>query len=152
MLFPFSYYNHMENHMSNTDQEIKTLFPNKEITLSTGEVITLKPFTFGQLPQAIKLVEKLGGVLQRLIKEGALADRTKTATAVMVVISEGGEDLINLISLGINKPREWFDSLQSDDGMHLTIGFLEVNLDFFTKKMMPRLLEVMEQANKGKNQ
>ena len=135
-----------------TEAQIQTLFPGKDITLNSGEVISLKPFTFGQLPQALKLSQKISGIIYSLVKEGKLQDKTAMATAVMMVLTEGGEDIINLISLGVGKPRSWFDTLQSDDGLLLTLTFLEVNIDFFTKKMLPQLLEKMPANLLSKNQ
>ena len=126
--------------------ELATLFPGKEINLATGETITIKPFTFGQLPKAIKIGQKIGGLLAEMYKQGKFEDQSKTSANLMFILSEGGEDLINLIGLGINKPRDWFDNLQGDDGINLTIAFLEVNIDFFTKKMMPQILEAMQKV------
>ncbi len=121
--------------------ELKVLFPGKDVTLSTGEVITIKPFTFGQLPRAIKLGQKIGGAVMEASKQGRFGE--SNGGAAMAIIAEGGEDLIALIGLGINKNREWFDTLQGDDGLTLTIAFLEVNVDFFTQKMLPSLMDAM---------
>ena len=126
--------------------ELATLFPGKEINLASGETITIKPFTFGQLPKAIKIGQKIGGLLAEMYKQGKFEDKTQTSANLMLILSEGGEDLINLIGLGINKNREWFDQLQGDDGINLTIAFLEVNIDFFTKKMMPQIMEAMQKV------
>lgn len=124
-------------------QELSTLFPQKIIVLSNGDTVNISPFKFGQLPQALKLATKIGHLLAELVKDGKIKDKNQMAGLVIHLVSEGGEDLLNLIALGIGKNREWFDSLQSDDGLTLTIAFLEVNLDFFTKKMMPQLLQAM---------
>lgn len=131
--------------------EIQTLFPGKEITLSTGEVINIKPFTFGQLPKALKIGQKLGVLLADLYRQGKFEDQTNVSSNLMVIVGEGGEDLLDLIGLGIGKPRAWFDELQGNDGITLTIAFLEVNIDFFTKKMMPQLSEAMSKAQFRKN-
>lgn len=132
--------------------EMNTLFPGKEIQLNTGETIIIKPFTFGQLPKAIKIGQKIGGLLANMYQQGKFEDQSQTSANLMLILSEGGEDLINLMSLGINKPRDWFDQLQGDDGLNLTIAFLEVNIDFFTKKMMPQILEAMKKVQFKKEQ
>jgi len=131
--------------------EITTLFPGKEITLSTGEIINIKPFTFGQLPKALKLGQKIGVLLADLYKQGKFDEQANTTTNLMLILSEGGEDLMSLISLGIGKDRAWFDNLQGDDGLTLTIAFLEVNIDFFTKKMMPQITQAIQKAQFSKN-
>ena len=85
-------------------------------------------------------------MLADLYKQGKFEDQANVSSNLMVIIGEGGEDLIELIGLGINKPRAWFDNLQGDDGITLTIAFLEVNIDFFTKKMMPQLSAAIQNA------
>lgn len=130
--------------------ELETLFPGKEVTLSSGEVIKVEPFKFGQLPLALKLTQKLGGLLAEMYKSGELKNKDKTVTNVMFILSEGGEDLMTLMGLCIGKERVWFDTLQGDDGIKLTIAFLEVNIDFFTQKMMPQLLEAMQNLKLSK--
>lgn len=127
-------------------EEIQTLFPGKEVILSDGEIINMKPFTFGQLPKAMKIGQKLGMLLADLYKQGKFEDQSNVSANLMVIIGEGGEDLIELMGLGIGKPRAWFDNLQGDDGITLTIAFLEVNIDFFTKKMMPQLSAAIKNA------
>ena len=124
-------------------KELATLFPSKEVTLSTGEVLNISPFKFGQLPLALKLSTKISHLLAKLVQSGDLKDKNQLAGSIIYLISEGGEDLLSLVGLGIGKDREWFDTLQSDDGVVITVAFLEVNLDFFTKKMMPQLLQAM---------
>ena len=133
------------------DLELKTLFPGKEVILNSGEKVIIKPFTFGQLPKAMKILQKISGVFTHLVNEGAMQDNKKIAGLLLMVITEGGEDLIELISLGIGKDRAWFDTLESDDGVKITLAFLEENMDFFIKKMMPQLLETMQnfQVSKG---
>ena len=126
------------------------LFPNKEVLLTTSEVITISPFTFGQLPKALKFANKLGVLAIDLYKTGRLDNKEMAASNIIAVISEGGDDLINLLSLSIGKPREWFDTLDTVDGIKLVTAFFEVNIDFFTKKVMPQLSEAMLQFKAAK--
>ena len=59
--------------------EMNTLFPGKEIQLNTGETIILKPFTFGQLPKAIKIGQKIGGLLANMYQQGKFEDQSQTS-------------------------------------------------------------------------
>lgn len=113
-------------------EELKVLFPESSVTLSTGETIALKPFTFGQLPKALSLAGSVSTLVQRAV------DSNNFQQEILAVIAEGGEDLLQLVAYGTNKPREWFDSLPADDGVLLTSEFLVVNFDFFTKKVLPK--------------
>lgn len=130
--------------------ELTTLFPGKKVTLNSGEEIDVLPFKFGQLPAALKLTQKIGGLIAQMVQSGELQDKSKTAASVVYILSEGGEDLFNLLGLCIGKDRAWFDTIQSDEGINLIIAFLEVNIDFFTQKMMPQLLEAMSAMKLGK--
>lgn len=131
-------------------EEIKILFPGKELNLSTGEQLIIKPFTFGQLPKALSLASKISFILAEMYNEGKFEDKKKISQNLMQVLSQGGEDLIQLIALGVDKPREWFDGLPGDDGINVMVAFLEVNIDFFTQRMMPQLLAQVEKLPKPK--
>lgn len=120
--------------------ELQTLFPEKIIKVH-GEDLVLKPLTFGQLPKAIKIVEKLGGLFETTFKKSKVTD----ANTVMKFITLGGDDFIDLMCLGVGKPREWFDTLPMDEGISLTISFIEVNVSFFTQRVLPMMLTATEQ-------
>lgn len=113
-------------------EEFKVLSPEVTITLSTGESIVLKPFTFGQLPKALAKANGIGALIQQAAQSGDLKSE------VLGVMGEGGEDLIELVSMGVGKDREWFNTLGADDGVYLTTEFLAVNFDFFTKRVLPQ--------------
>ena len=119
------------------DQEFKVLSPENEVTLSTGETISIKPFTFGQLPKAIGLAGGLNSLIQNAFSD-------KESPDLVSLVRDGGEELIALVAFGIKKPREWFDDLATDDGVLLTTQFLEVNMDFFVQKVMPQFKKGME--------
>lgn len=131
-------------------EELNTLFPGKQVILNSGETLTIEPFKFGQLPVALKLTQKIGGLVAQMVQSGELQDKTKVASSVIYILAEGGEDLFNLIGLCIGKDRKWFDTIQADEGISIITAFLEVNIDFFTQKMMPQLLEAMSKLKLGK--
>jgi hypothetical protein len=122
--------------------ELNTLFPGTDVTLSDGSTVTIKPLLFGQFPKAAKLAQGIALPLMEAYASGT-AD---SATTIIQVMSEGGDDLLNLISLGINKPRSFLDALGFDDGVALTGTFLKVNLDFFTQRVMPQLKKHLPQV------
>lgn len=126
--------------------ELKTLFPGKEIALSTGETLTIKPFKFGQLPKALSLAQAIAKPLIEAYKSSADGVPAESNNMLILkVISEGGEDFIKLMSIAVGKDRAWFDNLESDDGAKIAAAFLEVNLDFFTQRVLPVIQEAMPQ-------
>lgn len=123
--------------------ELNVLFPNHAVVLSDQSVIDIKPFTFGQLPKAISLSKDIFGVAREMYE-------AKSAQSEMIgeLFAAGGENFIELISISINKPRSWFDSLPADDGLKIATMFLEVNLSFFAQKVLPALKTGMDRLQK----
>lgn len=124
--------------------ELKVLFPENKVTLSNGAVIEIKPFTFGQLPKAIGLSKELFGVARKLYENEA-----DSAELIGEMFATGGENFIELISMSIQKPREWFNELPADDGLSLATVFLEVNLSFFAQKVLPAFTTGMGRLQKA---
>ena len=118
--------------------DIKTIFPAQEITLSSGEVLSIKPLTFGQLPKAVELTNKLGSTLANL-DPNTFDDKQNLAQAMFQLLSLSAEDFITLLSYVLKKPRSWFDELPTQDGVAVSVAFLEVNIGFFTQHVQPVL-------------
>lgn len=117
--------------------EMDILFPEGKILTIGGEEITIKPLTFGQIPKASKMVAP---IIKAMAKSELAGDSVIDMAGNWVdVLAIGGDDLLNLIGWAIGKDRAWFDTLQMDDGVELVKSVIEVNADFFTKKVMDRL-------------
>ena len=118
------------------NQELQVLFPNEDVTVN-GEVLQIKPLTFGQLPKALKVMEKLGSLFtQTFSKENA------SQADMLTFLAHGGDELLELVCLGVGKKKEWFDTVPMDEGIKLTIKFIEVNSSFFTQRVLPLLVKV----------
>lgn len=134
----------------NQQDELKVLFPAKNVVLTSGEEVTVKPFTFGQLPKVVALTTGLLGLIQEVASDTSNEDGTPDhAQTAIRLISRGGEDLIALLMFGLKKDREWFDALELDDGVSLTAEFLGVNYDFFTQRVLPAAKGAMEKFKKS---
>ena len=128
--------------------ELNIVFPSmKQITVGT-ETVTLSPIKFGQLPRALLTVQRIGALLVQHVNDGTIS----TPAAILEIAALGGEDLIQLVALGLDKPRSWFDTLDTDTGLEILIGFVEVNLDFFTKRVLPMLNSKTEELNQVMSQ
>jgi len=128
--------------------EMDILFPEGKILTIGGEEITIKPLTFGQIPKASKMVAP---IIKAMAKSELAGDSVIDMAGNWVdILAIGGDDLINLIGWAIGKDRAWFDTLQMDDGVELVKSVIEVNADFFTKKVMDRLnLGALESKETG---
>ncbi|WP_298220145.1 DUF6631 family protein [Halothiobacillus sp.] len=130
--------------------EVDILFPEGKTITIGGEEITIKPLTFGQIPKASKMIAPIIKAMSSAELGGqSLLDLAGNWVEIMAV---GGEDLIALIGWAINKDRDWFDSLGMDDGINLIKTVIEVNSDFFTKKVIPMLPQASQDSGATSSQ
>jgi hypothetical protein len=119
--------------------ELEVLFEEDKVFEVNGEKIRITPFKFGQLPAVLKLLRNVGGLYAHYYQQG----KVDTTDAIMHIISEAGDDVMQALALNIGKPRSFFDTLDSDVGIEMMIQFLAVNVSFFTKRVMPLLKKTM---------
>lgn len=133
--------------------DLKVLFPGEEVTVK-GETFTVKPFTFGQLPRAAKLV---AGLSRALANSGIIVFTGGTDFAIaenwtakiVTILSEGGEDLLAFVGFVVGKERPWFDDMDIPEGIALTKAVFQVNIDFFVQRVVPMMGEVMSSPLTG---
>lgn len=124
------------------EKEMKVLFPGKEVTVN-NEVICIKPFKFGKLPQVLKVMQQIAGAAQKHINAGTIS----TPEGLMEIAAQGGEDLTKLMAMNIGKEVSWFDEVESDEGLELLLAFIEVNFSFFIERILPMINKKMEGLN-----
>ena len=107
--------------------DLETLIPpGVQITVA-GETLTLKPLKVGSLPAFLRAISP---VMQSL---------TAPAIDWLALFGERGDDLLAAISIAVGKPREWIDDLAADEAIVLAAKVIEVNADFFTQTVIPKL-------------
>lgn len=116
--------------------DIDTLLPDRNIEVA-GEQIIVRPYKFAQLPQASAIVAKYMNMFQA----GQQPD-------LVALLTEGGEDIFKLMCLATNKDRKWLDTLEAEDGINLLAVVVEVNYDFFTRKLSPLLVNKLDVISK----
>ena len=99
-----------------------------------GERITLTPIKVRELPLMLRVV---GPVLYDLMKNPGQGFEERLFAA----LSTNADDLMTAVSVASRRDREWVDSLDVDDLLILISGVLEVNTDFFLKRVLPILKE-----------
>ena len=111
--------------------DLDKLFPQAvEISLA-GEVVAIKPLKIGQMPAFLRAITP---VMQQLGGDGI---------DWLALFGEHGDNLLTAVSIAIGKPRAWVDALDADDAILVAAKVIEVNADFFTRTVMPRLNEQM---------
>ena len=109
--------------MSDLDKLVPQAF---EITLA-GESVAIKPLKVGQMPAFLRAITP---VMQQIGGDGI---------DWLALFGERGDDLLTAVSIAIGKPRAWVDELAADEAILLAAKVIEVNADFFTRTVMPKL-------------
>ena len=114
--------------------DLDVLIPQAvELTIG-GETLAIKPLKVGQMPAFLRAITP---VMQHLT--GAEIDW-------LALFGERGEELLSAIAIAVGKPRAWVDELAADEAILLAAKVIEVNADFFTRTVMPRLDGLFVQA------
>jgi len=107
--------------------ELEVLVPPVvELTIG-GDTLTLQPLKVGQLPAFLRAV---GPILQKL---------TAPEIDWLALLGMRGDDLLAALAIATGKPRAWVDELAADEAILLAARVLEVNADFFTRTVIPKL-------------
>jgi hypothetical protein len=107
--------------------ELDTLVPAGIELSVAGESITLKPLKIGQMPAFLRVISPV----MKHLSAGEIN--------WLELFGERGDDLLSAIAIAVGKPRAWVDELAADEAMLLAAKVIEVNADFFTRTVMPKL-------------
>lgn len=105
-----------------------------ELSLA-GDVVAIKPLKIGQMPAFLRAITP---VMQQLGSNGI---------DWLALFGEHGDDLLTAVSIAIGKPRAWVDALDADEAILVAAKVIEVNADFFTRTVMPRLDGLIAQTS-----
>lgn len=139
-----------------------------QAVVAQGETFTVSPYKFPQYGKAFKSISRILAVLnlqERFtdmaktimaeqgedaeISTGELLNGLLDFETIARVLDEATEEIINLIALAIGKPRDWFDSLDADEGLELTGAVLGVNLSFFIQRIAPTIQSAAKRVTAG---
>ena len=114
--------------------DLEKLIPQAvELTVS-GETLAIKPLKVGQMPAFLRAISP---IMQHL---------TRSEIDWLTLFGERGDDLLSAIAIAVAKPRQWVDDLAADEAILLAAKVIEVNADFFTRTVMPKLEGLFTQA------
>jgi len=107
--------------------DLEKLIPQPvELTVG-GETLAIKPLKVGQMPAFLRAISP---VMQHL---------TRAEIDWLTLLGEQGDDLLAAIAIAVAKPRQWVDDLAADEAILLAAKVIEVNADFFTRTVLPKL-------------
>lgn len=107
--------------------DLDTLIPQSVELVIDGEPLAIKPLKVGQMPFFLRAITP---VIQRL---------TGGEIDWLALFGERGDDLLSAIAIAVGKPRAWVDELAVDEAILLAAKVIEVNADFFTRTVIPRI-------------
>ena len=107
--------------------DLDTLVPQGIELVIDGEPLVIKPLKVGQLPGFLRAISP---IMQQI---------SSTEIDWLALFGERGDDLLSAIAIAVGKPRAWVDELAADEAILLAAKVIEVNADFFTRTVMPRL-------------
>ena len=107
--------------------DLETLIPQAVELVIDGEPLAIKPLKVGQMPAFLRAITP---VMQQIGGDGI---------DWLALFGERGDDLLAAVSIAVGKPRAWVDDLAADEAILLAAKVIEVNADFFTRTVMPRL-------------
>ena len=107
--------------------DLENLIPQAVELVIDGEPLAIKPLKVGQMPAFLRAITP---VMQHIGGDGI---------DWLALFGERGDDLLTAVSIAVGKPRAWVDALDADQAILLAAKVIEVNADFFTRTVMPRL-------------
>ncbi|MEZ0191179.1 hypothetical protein AB9X41_18350 [Ralstonia solanacearum] len=102
-----------------------------------GESLVILPLKVGRLPDFLRAISP---VLQQL---------NAPQIDWLGLFIEHGDDLLQAVAIAVGKPRTWVDDLAADEAILLAAKVVEVNADFFTRTVLPRLNVLIDQVARG---
>ena len=118
-----------------TDQ-LEVLFPSTRVLTINDEQITVGPIKFGQLNKMTKVIQPVFGMLKAQV-DLSQGEQQVGAQVIELLFTNCGDAIGELVSIACNKPQIWVDELTSDQVIEIVLAFVEVNRDFFSKKILP---------------
>ena len=113
--------------MGTAMSDLETLIPQAVELVIDGEPLAIKPLKVGQMPAFLRAITP---VMQQIGGDGI---------DWLTLIGERGDELLTAVSIAIGKPRAWVDELAADEAILLAAKVIEVNADFFTLQVIPKL-------------
>lgn len=105
-----------------------------------GETLQITPIKVGQIPRFLRVARPLFGVLAGGVgtSPGGAAGGVSVLDMV-ALIEQHGEAIIEAAAIACGKPPEWVEGGELDELVNLVRVVIEVNGDFFTRKVVPLL-------------
>ncbi len=117
--------------MAEPDNDLGILFPDRELGVG-GRTVTVREFTF---PEELKLSAHAKPLIDDLA-DFSLEQGEMDYEQALEVIGRHDEAFVKLVAVACDQPEEWVAGLNGKDGARLGTLFWEVNLSFFSQRLL----------------
>lgn len=110
---------------------------SKEVTYRR-ETLRVTPLKVGQIPRFLRAVRPMFGALAgSALSPGQAGGGVELD--IMALVADHGEGLIEAVAVATGRPTDWVAEGEAHEFAQLVKAVLEVNADFFAKKVAPLL-------------
>lgn len=114
--------------------DLSAVIPEQQTIVIADQEIIVRQIRIGQLPAVLRAVQPIAHLLKQ-----------KGPLDLQSLFLLYADDCLTLLAVLAGKPRAWVDDVEIDDAIRLFSALLEANLDFFVRRVLPLLPQVMEQ-------
>ena len=118
-----------------TTGDLNQLLPAAKECKVGGETLSILPLKVGKLPAFLRAITP------------ALRYIAQNEIDWLALFAEEGEALLNAVAIAVGRDRAWVDELTPDEVIVLASTVVEVNSDFFTRTVLPRLKDLFGQVS-----
>ncbi len=122
--------------------DMLAVMPEPIMVTLRGETFEIKQIRVGQLSKAMRITHPFYEQLKSAKDKAKSAKSEEENTYgfdIYSLVMENSDTVLELVALLVNKPRDWVDDLGVDELVQLFGAIVEVNLDFFTQRVLPLL-------------
>ena len=125
--------------------DLAVLDPASTAVDYVGERLEIKPLTIGQLPKLVRLARPLiDGLMDSDFDK--LTDGAEIGP-LLDLLDQHSEGVFDAAALVTGRDREWIESGNPAEFVQLVRTVIEVNRDFFTRKLAPLLAARAKPSN-----
>ncbi len=118
--------------------DLSVLEPTTVTVGYRGETLEITPLKVGQIPRFLRAVRPMFGALAGQVTSPGVAGGG-VELDILKLVEDHGEGLIEAAAIAINRKPEWVGGGDADQFALLVKAVIEVNADFFAKRVAPLL-------------
>lgn len=114
-----------------------------------GETLTISPIKIGQVAGVLKHVQPILGAISKLAASpGEGGDGVEIN--LVDLVAQHGDTLIHACAAAVGKPYDYIAEAEVDEFIGLVKVVIEVNADFFARRVAPQLAALPAATGTGK--